>query len=78
MLVSKNQQVRDLVKIKEYKKALQICKDWDYKDPEHRRILRTGYDCLMYPKFYEQLGYDVKSKYDEAVRVLEELYGASR
>lgn len=71
---SKNQEVRDLVASSDYKHALQICKDWNYKNPEHRVILRRGYDCLMYPDFYRQIGKDPESEYQKAIKVLKELY----
>ena len=44
---SKNQIVRELVSNKEYKKALQICKDWDYANPLYRDMLRRGYECIL-------------------------------
>lgn len=77
MPISKNQEVRNLVSEGEYKKALQICKDWDYANPEHREILRRGYECHLYPLFYNQLGYDTTSEYLKAVDVLIEVYGSS-
>ena len=74
---TKNDKVRRLVSQGEYKLALQICKEWNYKDPTHREILRLGYECLMYPKFYQQLGYDPDKEYSSAVRVLHIVYGES-
>ena len=71
---SKNALVRRLVYEGEYKKALQICKEWNYENPEHSEILRLGYDCLMYPEFYKQLGKSPAYHYQEAVRVLKEVY----
>lgn len=72
---SKNSIVRRLVSQGEYKQALQICKEWDYKNPEDREILRLGYDCLMYPQFYKQLGKDPEYQYGEAIKVLHKIYG---
>lgn len=71
---SKNAKVRRLVACGEYKKALQICKDWIYENPSHSEILRLGYECLMYPGFYRQIGKDPERAYNEAVRVLNEVY----
>lgn len=73
-MITKNQMVRDYVSKGEYKKALQICKDWDYNNPEHREILRLGYECLVHPDFYKQLGYDTEGRYQKAVEVLVEVY----
>lgn len=74
MIESKNAQVRRLVSQGEYKQALQICKEWDYADPHHREILRRGYECLLYPGFYKQLGHDPDSAYQEAIKILHIVY----
>lgn len=71
---SKNQIVRELVAQGRYKEALQICKDWNYENPNHQDILRRGYDCYMYPEFYRQLGKDPGAEYQKAVEVLKEVY----
>lgn len=72
---TKNAKVRRLVSQGEYKQALQICKDWDYRNPLHREKLRLGYECLQYPGFYKQLGYDPDAEYQEAIRILHIVYG---
>ena len=72
---TKNAQVRRLVREGEYKKALQICKEWDYENPEHREILRSGYDSLLYPSFYKQIGQNPEAQYNKAVEVLKLIYG---
>lgn len=71
---TKNSLVRRLVAAKEYKKALQICKDWDYKDPTHKKRLSLGYECHLYPRFYEQLGIDTEKAYKDAIEILEFVY----
>ena len=71
---TKNAKVRRLVKEGQYKKALGICKDWVYENPHHREILRLGYECLLYPEFYKQLGHDPEYCYAHAVSVLVEVY----
>ena len=72
---TKNAKVRRLVREGEYKKALQICKEWDYENPEHREILRSGYDSLLYPSFYKQIGQNPEVQYNRAVEVLKLVYG---
>ena len=72
---TKNTKVRRLVSSGEYKEALQICKDWTYKDPSHRESLRLGYECLMYPNFYKQLGKDPEKEYSRAIEVLKDEFG---
>lgn len=72
---TKNEKVRKLVSSGEYKQALQICKEWQYKDHTYRDILRLGYECYMYPKFYKQIGYNPDHEYQKAVNVLHIVYG---
>lgn len=71
---SKNSKVRRLVSCGEYKQALQICKDWNYENPEHRSILQRGYECILYPGFYEQLGYNPSTVIEEAIQILHKVY----
>lgn len=71
---TKTEKVRRLVSNGEYKKALQICKDWNYSDPTHREILRLGYECLLYPDFYKQLGHDTTLEYQNAIHILHLIY----
>ena len=70
----KTQEVRELVSQGEYKKALQICKDWNYTNPEYGDILRRGYECLIYPEFYRQIGKNPDSEYKKAVDLLLIIY----
>ena len=73
---TKNELVRRLVSQEEYKRALQICKDWDRGiAPEDREQLRLGYECLLYPRIYSQLGHDTNFEYQKAIEVLLKLYG---
>ena len=72
---TKNAKVRRLVREGEYKKALQICKERDCENPEHREILRSGYDSLLYPSFYKQIGQNPEAQYNKAVEVLKLVYG---
>ena len=74
MFETKNAKVRRLVKEEKYKEALQICKEWIYENPKDREILRSGYDCMMYPAFYKQLGQNPEKRYQEAIAVLKRVY----
>ena len=75
MFETKNAKVRRLVSEGDYKQALQICKEWNYENPQHREILRKGYDSMMYPRLQKQLGQDPDRQYQEAIKVLKEVYG---
>lgn len=74
MLESKRAQVERLVASGDYKKALQICKEWNYSNPTYCGQLRLGYECLMYPDFYRQLGRDPDEEYNKAVDILRKVY----
>lgn len=78
MIESKTSQVKRLVAAGEYKLALQICKEWNYTNQTYRDKLRLGYECLMYPEFYRQIGKDPESNYEEAVRILKIVYGDTK
>lgn len=71
---TKNAKVRRLVSQGDYKEALQICKDWNYADNNDREKLRRGYECLVHPRFYKELGYDTELAYEEAIEVLNKVY----
>lgn len=78
ILETKNAKVRRLVAAREYKQALQICKDWDKGiSPLYREQLRLGYECLVHPSFYQQLGINTESEYLKAVEILHKLYGGN-
>lgn len=73
---TKTSLVRKLVKSKDYKKALSICKDWRGGiSPEDTNAMRLGYECMVNPRFYQQLHYNVDSAIESAILVLCKLYG---
>lgn len=73
---SKNSIVRRLVSQQEYKQALAICKDWGIGiSKEDRDTLRLGYECMVHPRFYFSLDYDIEDCIDKSIEVLVRLYG---
>lgn len=73
---TKNAQVRRLVSEGQYKQALGICKEWrNGIKKEDTETLRTGYECMLYPRFYKQLGYDPSVEISKSIEVLKRLYG---
>lgn len=73
---TKTSLVRKLVASGDYKKALSICKDWRggiaSKDVES---LRLGYECIVNPRFYQQLHYNIDEAVNNAILTLCKLYG---
>lgn len=68
--------VRNLVAEKEYKKALRIAKDFKLGiSKSDSDAMRRGYECMINPAFYEQIGIDAKLSVETGIRTIERLYG---
>jgi len=42
--------------------------------PEDRKVLRTGYECIVHPDFFQQLGKDVKECVKKAMELFQQLF----
>lgn len=42
---------------------------------EESTVLKRGYECMINPRFYAQLGYDPKSETEKAKAVMNALFG---
>lgn len=75
-MVTKTDIVRKLVKQKSYRKALAIAKKFviGIRKDEHDVMVRA-HECMINPRFYEQLGIDTQQAIANGVEVLERLYG---
>ena len=75
-MVTKTDIVRRLVKQKSYRKALAIAKKFviGIRKDEHDAMVRA-HECMINPRFYEQLGIDTQQAIANGVEVLERLYG---
>lgn len=72
----KTDMVREAVKNKDYKKALQLAKDFRINvSPEQRRIMSRAYECIVHPDFYRQIGVDIPLAISNGKNVLIGLYG---
>lgn len=59
----------------DYKRALSICKEWILPiSREESSILRRGYECMHYPDFYRQLGYNPEEEVKKAIEILIKIY----
>ena len=75
-MLNKSDAVRELVLTGDYKKALSIAKGFQIgitKDDSNKMAL--AYECLVYPRFYEEIGIDIDKAIDEGKKILEALYG---
>ncbi len=72
----KSDMVRRLVAVGEYKKALRIAKEFRLGiDKVDREAMRLGYECMVSPDFYRQIGKDVNAEIKHGVDVLVRIYG---
>ncbi len=72
----KSDAVRRLVAAGEYKKALRIAKEFRLGiDPADKEAMRLGYECMVSPEFYRQIGKDVSAEIKRGVDVLIRIYG---
>lgn len=72
----KSDTVRRLVSERKYKEALRIAKDFRLgickADSED---MKRGYECIVHPDFYEQLGMDTDRIAQKGVETILRLYG---
>ena len=75
-MVKKTDKVRELVKKKEYQKALAIARTFTLGiEKEERNAMVRAHECMTCPRFYQELGIDLDQCISEGVAVLKKLYG---
>ena len=74
--MKKSDIVREAVKAGEWKKALQLAKDFRiHITAEQREVMCRGYECIVHPNFYRQIGVDVDMAVIKGIEVVKALYG---
>lgn len=75
-MVRKSDIVRELVKQKNYRKALAIAKKFvlGISREEQQKMVRA-HECMVNPRFYEQLGIDPEEAIRSGIAVLTHIYG---
>lgn len=72
----KSDTVRRLVSEKKYKEALRIAKNFRLGIPkDDLEDMKRGYECILYPQFYEQLGMDTDKIAQKGIETVLRLYG---
>ncbi len=72
----KSDKVRRLVSDGDYKAALRIAKEFRLGiTKEQSSAMTLAYECMVHGRFYTQLGYDLKQKIEEGVKILVGIYG---
>ncbi len=75
----KSDRVRSLVATGEYRPALRIAKGFRLGiSREDSDQMTRGYECMVYPGFYRQLGFDEDEEARKGIEVLVRLYGKEK
>ena len=75
-MIRKSDIVRGLVANRQYKKALQIAKDFRLGiTPEQSLQMKKAYECMVHERFYLSLGEDTKSRIAEGISTIVSIYG---
>ena len=72
----KSDKVRRLVAEGRYKEALRIAKDFHLGiSKEDSDIMKRGYECMVWPDFYRQIGKMPSEISQKAIETVQRLYG---
>lgn len=68
--------VRKLVANGDFRKALRIAKDFRIGiNKSDSDAMKRGYECMINPKFYEQIGYDPEKEIRTGIETITRIYG---
>lgn len=77
-MVKKSDIVREAVREQDWKKALQIAKDFRIGvTQEERDKMARAYECIVHPDFYQQIGTDIPEAIEQGKTIVKE-YAESR
>ncbi len=72
-MVKKSDIVKDAVRYQDWKKALQIAKDFHIGvTQEQRSKMARAYECIVHPNFYQQIGVDIQEAIEQGKAVVKE------
>lgn len=74
----KSDMVRRLVETGNFKEALRIAKDFRLGiTKSDSDAMKMGYECIVHPRFYQQLGMDINAEAQKGIDTIKRLYGAA-
>ena len=77
-MIKKSDIVREAVQKQDWKKALQIAKDFHIGvTQEERDKMARAYECIVHPDFYRQIGTDIPEAIEQGKTIVKE-YAESR
>lgn len=78
-MIKKSDIVRAAVREQDWKKALQIAKDFHIGvTQEQRNKMARAYECIVHPDFYRQIGVDIPKAIEQGKAVVKEYVESTR
>lgn len=78
-MIKKSDIVKDAVRNQDWKKALQIAKDFRIGvTHEQRSRMARAYECIVHPDFYKQIGVDIADAIEQGKAVVKEYAESGR
>ena len=78
-MIKKSDIVREAVREQDWKKALQIAKDFHIGvTQEHRSKMARAYECIVHPDFYQQIGVDIPEAIEQGKAIVKNMQKAHR
>jgi len=72
-MIKKSEIVREAVREQNWKKALQIAKDFRIGLTKDQRDKMTrAYECIVHPDFYQQIGVDISEAIEQGKEIVKE------
>lgn len=78
-MIKKSDIVREAVREQDWKKALQIAKDFHIGvTQEQRSKMARAYECIVHPDFYQQIGVDIPEAIKQGKAIVKEYAESTR
>lgn len=78
-MIKKSDIVREAVQEQDWKKALQIAKDFHIGvTQEQRSKMARAYECIVHPDFYQQIGVDIPEAIEQGKEIVKEYAESTR
>lgn len=78
-MIKKSDIVREAVREQDWKKALQIAKDFHIGvTQEQRSKMARAYECIVHPDFYQQIGVDILEAIEQGKAIVKEYAEGTR
>ena len=78
-MIKKSDIVREAVRKQDWKKALQIAKDFHIGvTQEQRSKMARAYECIVHPDFYQQIGVDISEAIEQGKEIVKEYAESKR